>query len=379
LKHFGDSANAAEVLNQGRLIDLQDRFINTKTVKYYLRANQINKALEIVSIFTKNDDNAKNGLKDLHTMQVNWFLIENAESYLRLYETAFKDQNAEDITKYGGLALKRFKAIVKVFEEYYNDQLDFHTFCMRRGTARAYIDMLKWEDHIFASGVYARAVDGASKILLFGEKFVESEKEDEVKDKKKEKKEKAARAKQLEAERAELIAYAPEEDSDVFGETLYKSESWVKLFQDEFFHHLVDQGENLILTHDLNFHLNFKLKKIPLAITALTKLKALTNSKYENLPAYLLTVKFKLGEEGLNKILAERLLAKNFGDFEFSDVDGVIEKYLDLNTVKGLLGLVKIVNLNLEDVKNDEYKQLILKKIEGFEPVAQFEILNALI
>lgn len=137
-----------------------------------LRANKVDEAVDCISLFTKLDEDAVNGCKDLHLMQVNWVLIESAEAYTRLYheqETKLKLSNLdkdseeynsmlENIAMYKGLALKRFQAVVKNFKTFYNDQYDFHSYCLRRGTPRDYIDMLRWEDKIHATPVYVRAV-----------------------------------------------------------------------------------------------------------------------------------------------------------------------------------------------------------------------------
>ena len=46
-------AEAAEVMNQARILDLQDRFINSKSTKYYIRADQLTRANEVVALFSK--------------------------------------------------------------------------------------------------------------------------------------------------------------------------------------------------------------------------------------------------------------------------------------------------------------------------------------
>lgn len=357
LKHLGKPLEASEFINKGRLIDLQDRFINSKTVKYYLRSNEISKALEIISIFTKNDENCKNGLKDLHTMQVNWFLIELAESYLRLYKESSKLNDKFNTIKYGGLSIKRFKAIVKIFEEYYNDQLDFHTYSMRRGTARAYIEMLKWEDSIFKSSVYTRAVKGISKILLQDEIVVDDVKLD--------KKEKASRNKQMDKEKSELIAY--DNDEDVFGLNLYNSENWIKLFQDEFFNNLLNQDKKfeLISTNDLNFKLNFRLKKVPILMSNLNNLKVLTDNKYEYLDYYLLLIKNEFNE-GLNKILLDKLLVKFFPDYEF--------KLSNRFNVDYLISLALMINAKLIN----ETREFVTEKAKQLEPYETQLVLQTL-
>jgi peptide alpha-N-acetyltransferase len=53
LKRAGDPHGAARAMNEARLLDGQDRFINTKTGKYLLRAGMVNEADAIFSKFTR--------------------------------------------------------------------------------------------------------------------------------------------------------------------------------------------------------------------------------------------------------------------------------------------------------------------------------------
>lgn len=53
LKHAGNYTLAMESMNAARLLDLQDRFVNTKCVKYMLRADEEHQAKETVALFTK--------------------------------------------------------------------------------------------------------------------------------------------------------------------------------------------------------------------------------------------------------------------------------------------------------------------------------------
>jgi len=379
-KHFGDFTKAAEIMNEGRLIDLQDRFINSKTVKYYLRSNNVDEATKVVSLFTKND-NAVNGVKDLHLMQANWFIIENAEAFYRLYQEHLIKGELEDANRYLGLSLKRFNGIVKIFEEYYNDQLDFHTFCLRKGTARAYYETLKWEDHVFATPVYCRATEGASKIYfkLFddlksknnGELNGESNDEiDHKKRDKKAKKDKIAKQKALENERAKHLAYG--DDQDVFGEKLIETNSPLEDFQKIYFNHLNEQGGEKIITNDLQYNVQFRLNKVALAISALTKLKNLTNDSYHLIPAYVLNLKYN-SEQGISKMLAEKGIEKNF-QVDFTKIDEFIGKYTFKDTFDSIIGLIAVWKLQLESIKNDELKETISTKISKLQPYEQIEI-----
>jgi N-alpha-acetyltransferase 15/16, NatA auxiliary subunit len=49
----GDIERAAYEMNQVRKLDLADRFLNTKATKYFLRADKLAEAEEIVTLFTK--------------------------------------------------------------------------------------------------------------------------------------------------------------------------------------------------------------------------------------------------------------------------------------------------------------------------------------
>lgn len=58
LKRSGDIYGAAQSLNDARLLDLQDRFLNTKCAKYRLRAGLSDEAQEILGLFTKAGNTA---------------------------------------------------------------------------------------------------------------------------------------------------------------------------------------------------------------------------------------------------------------------------------------------------------------------------------
>lgn len=53
LKRAGDIEGAARALEQARLMDKSDRFLNGKSGKYWLRAGQIEKAQQVFGLFTK--------------------------------------------------------------------------------------------------------------------------------------------------------------------------------------------------------------------------------------------------------------------------------------------------------------------------------------
>lgn len=114
LKRSGDIYGAARSLNDARLLDLQDRFLNTKCAKYRLRAGLSDEAQEIFGLFTKVGNvhtifrewlttpqkDASNPASDLEDMQSLMFLTEDGDSHNRSGRLA--------------MALKRYVGVQKV-------------------------------------------------------------------------------------------------------------------------------------------------------------------------------------------------------------------------------------------------------------------------
>ncbi|KAL2860734.1 peptide alpha-N-acetyltransferase complex A subunit NAT1 [Aspergillus lucknowensis] len=150
-KHYGNFEKAAEEMEKARKMDEKDRYINSKAAKYQLRNNENDKALDNMSKFTRNET-VGGALGDLHEMQCVWYLTEDGEAYLRQRKL--------------GLALKRFHAVFNIFDVWQEDQFDFHSFSLRKGMIRAYVDMVRWEDRLREHPFYARIAISAIKAYL---------------------------------------------------------------------------------------------------------------------------------------------------------------------------------------------------------------------
>jgi peptide alpha-N-acetyltransferase len=150
-KHSGDLPKAAEVMEQARALDDKDRYINSKAAKYQLRNNENDKALDNMSKFTRNET-VGGALGDLHEMQCVWYLTEDGEAYLRQRKL--------------GLALKRFQSVYNIVDVWQEDQFDFHSFSLRKGMIRAYVDMVRWEDHLRDHPFYTRMALSAIKAYV---------------------------------------------------------------------------------------------------------------------------------------------------------------------------------------------------------------------
>jgi N-alpha-acetyltransferase 15/16, NatA auxiliary subunit len=117
LKKMGRYTDAAVVMDECRALDLQDRYLNNKATKYFLRADEVPLAMNTIALFTKGEQESQSFLYD---MQCNWYELELAESYAR--------------TKQWGPALRKFYAIQKHFLDYTEDMFDFHQFAIRKVT-----------------------------------------------------------------------------------------------------------------------------------------------------------------------------------------------------------------------------------------------------
>ncbi|QDZ25913.1 acetyltransferase [Chloropicon primus] len=174
MKHAGHLDSAALLSDHARQLDLADRYLNCHTVKYMLRAGQINEANSLAVLFTKDNvsSNSKDedkkkkektdpleSLKNLHEMQCMWYEYEIGRAYLKL---AHSDNGFENT----GRALHKFNYILKHFDDMQEDQFDFHSYCLRKMTLRSYLDMLKFEDKIYAHPFYSKGAWGAIRCYL---------------------------------------------------------------------------------------------------------------------------------------------------------------------------------------------------------------------
>ncbi|OXB58430.1 hypothetical protein ASZ78_005167 [Callipepla squamata] len=148
-KHVGNLKEAAKWMDEAQSLDTADRFINSKCAKYMLRANMVKDAEEMCSKFTREGTSA---MENLNEMQCMWFQTECAAAYQRL-------------GKYGD-ALKKCHEVERHFFEITDDQFDFHTYCMRKMTLRAYVDLLRLEDVLRKHAFYFKAARSAIEIYL---------------------------------------------------------------------------------------------------------------------------------------------------------------------------------------------------------------------
>lgn len=155
-------------------------------------------------------------VQDLTDMQCLWFLQEEGDAHNR-------NGNL-------GLALKRYQSLVTVFQEYEDDQYDFHSYCMRRMTFSYYLSLLAYEDQLrthpaffktalAAIDVYVRIADDPS----LTEEHLSPEEEAERKKAAKKAAKAEAKARKAAASSGEKKEEGPVPDADPRGEALLKT------------------------------------------------------------------------------------------------------------------------------------------------------------
>jgi len=150
LKHAGEIKAAFRVTDYARRLDLADRYLNSRAVKYAFKAGDVETAKSIVVLFLKERDTEQ--LHALFEMQCNW------------YEIAFGESLKQSGTF--GKALKNFFAVHKHFDDYFEDQFDFHQYCIRKMTLNAYVESLKFGDAVKNHKFYFRATKNIVEIYL---------------------------------------------------------------------------------------------------------------------------------------------------------------------------------------------------------------------
>ena len=148
-KHMGALKSAATTIGAGSGLDRGDRFLNTKHVKYLLRAGCVEEADLRIAYWTRKDVPCR---IDLNLLQACWFELECGEAY----------EKRQDWPR----AMKQYFAVLEHFATFVEDQFDFHQYVLRKGILTAYIDWLRRIDALCDHPYYRRAAKGALRVVL---------------------------------------------------------------------------------------------------------------------------------------------------------------------------------------------------------------------
>ena len=162
LKKVGRIQDAAFAMDAARKLDLADRYINNKCTKYMLRAGRVEDARATAALFTREE--AGEPEQHLKDMQASWYELEVGAALARRAHAA--TGSPSELRELAGPALKLFLAVEKHFSDFVEDQFDFHTYCVRKMTLRAYVSVLKLEDNIRGSAKFVKACTSAAELYL---------------------------------------------------------------------------------------------------------------------------------------------------------------------------------------------------------------------
>jgi N-alpha-acetyltransferase 15/16, NatA auxiliary subunit len=251
-KHMGDLEKAEQSLNYAREIDLQDRYINTKHVKYLMRVNRVDAAHETAGLFTKHENDP---VEHVFYMQVMWQELEEADSHHR-------------VGKYAA-ALKRYNDVHRHFTQFSEDQFDFHSYCLRKSTVRAYLGMIRLIDQKSKHVYFRRSTIGLARVYLKIADESEETKTQNIADLETQVKEYEEKKK-----KAKVYEFKSKEDKDPKGLTLYKEKDPLKKAW-SYVGMLLKTNVDVPETHYLAYDVASKLKKPCLQLRALLQLKRL--------------------------------------------------------------------------------------------------------
>eukprot|EP01083_Nonionella_stella_P016185 45260_1 len=145
-KYVGNRLLAFKYLNYARCLDTADRYLNTKCVRYALRALKIDESEEIVTLFLKKTE----GTASLHKLQVIWYQLHKAEAHLSLKEY--------------GPCVKQYQNVFHHFETFWKNQTDFHRYSYRKCAIYSYLQLLKWENTLREHPFFIRAAHNAMSV-----------------------------------------------------------------------------------------------------------------------------------------------------------------------------------------------------------------------
>lgn len=199
-------------------------------------------------------------MHDLVEMQCMWFALEIAASSAR--------------QKNFGFALKRFHQVHKHFEEITDDQFDFHPYCLRKLTLRAYISLLRFEDRLHSREYFVKAAEGAVQIYiaLFDDPSLKSNvcssedltKLSESERKKLLSKQRRAAARELNQTDSKDKKPSAVKDDDPNGEKFLNADMLASAAK--FLEPLQEQGQGLLTTHILSFEVFFRQSKLDVVL-----------------------------------------------------------------------------------------------------------------
>merc|ERR1712048_570847 len=101
-------------------------------------------------LFSKEPDSP--GAANLHDMQCCWYESFMGRSFTR--------------QQMPGKALKKFNETFRHFNDIAEDKFDFHNYCLRKTTLKAYVGMLRMQERLYSHKFFRRAAKDAINIYM---------------------------------------------------------------------------------------------------------------------------------------------------------------------------------------------------------------------
>mmetsp|Transcript_23858 Transcript_23858/g.54142 ORF Transcript_23858/g.54142 Transcript_23858/m.54142 type:complete len:384 (+) Transcript_23858:281-1432(+) len=114
-----------------------------------MRAGREDDARDRIAMFTRHEGDPE---RNLYDMQCVWYELELADCCRRKGDL--------------GRGLRKYMAVIKHYQDFHDDQFDFHAYCIRKVTLRSYCDLLRFEDDIWGLPLYGRAAEAVIGIHL---------------------------------------------------------------------------------------------------------------------------------------------------------------------------------------------------------------------
>ena len=250
LGELGAHSEAAEVSEEARTMDLADRNINGFSTVCLFRAGRIEEASRVAQLFSRSE----RSWGSIHDMQCLWFELNAGKAY----------RHSGDRPN----ALWQLDKVIHHFDDFEDDEFDFHQYCLRRMTLRRYVDMVRYVDRLRSHPYFVDAAETAVnlRLSLYDMPYSEAVKKQEEAElahlsaSQRKKQLKAKRQKQLQEGESEAEKVARADDQ------LTRATSLVE--------HLQQQAPERADAHSLAVGVYIRRQKMLLALKALRRLSA---------------------------------------------------------------------------------------------------------
>ncbi|KAH8582561.1 n-terminal acetyltransferase [Cryptosporidium sp. chipmunk genotype I] len=155
LKHLYRFEEATKAIDHARLMDTNDRYLNTRTICACLENGDFDKAEELLKKFmTRISDQSKSKESEIFTSNE----TEIKSLQMIWYEKRVaKNRELLDLSRDGYvITFDHYLRLLDSMEIMKTDQYDYHLYCLRKMTLCRYLDFINMQDKLFCSSNYRK-------------------------------------------------------------------------------------------------------------------------------------------------------------------------------------------------------------------------------